>query len=231
LFIEVVGDTLSCVGAGQKMSSAAEESWMGIWAWIRRMLEPPRPHAVVEREWGEIREFVESDHRLVQWSATVVDSWQELEPVVEQFVAAAVEAIAAAYPADPVPWMVLSYNPLTGMLSVVPAPEPSWIEGGERVELTLSSLFLEMQAERTYDQSSDGSYDPLYERVWRIVRKSLREGEARDKLVAARQLHPLRIAAFNSPTGCDDEPVADLGEPSATADGGQSTLPQTRRKP
>jgi len=84
-------------------------------------------------------------------------------------VVAFVEAIAAAYPADPVPWMVLSYNPLTGMLSVVPAPEPSWIEGGERVELTLSSLFLEMQAERTYDQSSDGSYDPLYERVWAIV--------------------------------------------------------------
>src|SRR5438128_2464350 len=172
---------------------------MGIWAWIRRLLKVSRPHSVAEHEWGEIREWVKGDHRLVQWSATLVDSWQELEPIVDPFVAASVEAIAAAYPAEPVPWMVLRYNPLTGMLSVVPAPEPSSVEGDERVELTLSSLFLEMEAERTYNESSDGSYDPLYDRVWLIVGKSLREGEASSKLVAARQVHPLRIATFNSP--------------------------------
>ena len=185
---------------------------MGMWAWILRMFEVPRPHAVVEHEWGEIREWVESNYRLVQWSA-LVDSWQELEPIVDRFVAASLEAIAAAYPAEPVPWMVLRYDPLTGMLSVVPAPEPSWVEGGERVELTLSSLFLEMVAERTYNESPDGSYDTLYHRVWEIVRKSLREGEASSKLAAARQVHPLRIAAFNSPSGCGDEPVEEVAEP------------------
>jgi hypothetical protein len=175
----------------------------------------------VEHEWGEIREWVERNHRLVQWSATLVDSWQELEPIIDPFVAASIEAIAAAYPTEPVPWMVVRYNPLTGMLSVVPTPEPSWVEGGERVELTLSSLFLEMQAERTYNESSDGSYDPLYDRVWEIVRRSLREGEASNELAAARQLHPLRIAAFNSPSGCGDEPVEDLAEPGAAPDGGR----------
>ena len=193
---------------------------MGMWAWIRRMLEVPRPHAVVGHEWGEIREWVEGNRRLVQWSA-LVDSWQELELVVDQFVAASVEGIAAAYPTEPVPWMVLRYNPLTGMLSAVPAPEPCWVEGGERIELTLSSLFLEMQAERTYNESSDGAYDPLYHRVWRIVGKSLRQGEASNKLETARKVHPFRIAAFNSPTGCDDEPVEDLAEPDAPADGGR----------
>jgi len=187
---------------------------MGMWAWIRRMLEPPRPHAVVEHEWGEIREWVKSNNRLVQWSATLVDSWQVLQPVVEKFVAASVETIAAAYPTEPVQWMVLRFNPLTGTLSAVPAPEPSWIEGGERVELTLSSLFLEMEAERTYNESSDGSYDPLYRRVWQIAGNSLRHGEASSKLAAARQMHPFRIAAFNSPTGCDDEAVENLALPT-----------------
>jgi hypothetical protein len=193
---------------------------MGVWSWIRRMWEVPRPHAVVEHEWGEIREWVESNYRLVQWSA-LVDSWQELEPIVAQFVAASIEAIAAAYPAEPVPWMVLRYNPLTGMLSAVPAPEPSWVEGGERVELTLSSLFLEMEAERTYNESCEGSYDPLYDRVWQKVGKSLREGEASSKLAAARQMHPLRIAAFNSPSGCGDEPVEEVVGPDAAAGGGR----------
>ena|ERR1043166_3491555 len=190
---------------------------MGMWAWIRRMLEVPRPHAVVEHEWGEVREWVESNYRLVQWSA-LADSWQELEPIVDPFVAASVEAIAAAYPAEPVPWMVLRYDPLAGMLTVVPAPEPGWVGGGERVELTLSSLFLEMEAERTYYASSDGSYDPLYDRVWGIVRASLRHGEAGRKLTAVRQRQPLRIAAFNAPSGCGDEPVELWAEPGASTD-------------
>jgi hypothetical protein len=196
---------------------------MGIWAWIRRLLEVPRPHAVAEYEWGEIREWVKGDYRLVQWSATLADSWQELEPIVDQFVAASIEAIAAAYPSEPVPWLVLRYNPLTGMLSVVPAPEPSCVKGGERVELTLSSLFLGMEAERTYNESSDGSYDPLYDRVWQLLRKSLREGEASSELAAARQVQPFRIAAFNSPSGCDDEPVEDLAEPGAAAEGSRDS--------
>jgi hypothetical protein len=184
---------------------------MSMWTWIRRMLEAPRPHAASEHEWGDKCEWVEGDHRLVQWS-TLADTWQELEPVVDQFVAASVETIAAAYPTEPVAWIVLRYNPLTGMLSVVPAPEPSWIEGGERVELTLCSLFLEMEAERTYNESSDGAYDPLYGRFWRIVQKSFRHGAASSKLATARKVHRFQIAAFNSPTGCDDEPVEDLAE-------------------
>ena len=109
------------------------------------------------------------------------------------------------------------------MLSALPAPERSWVEGGERVELTLSSLFLEMEAERTYNESSDGSYDPLYDRVWQIVGQSLREGEASSKLAAARQVHPLRIAAFNSPSGCGDEPVEEVAEPDASANGGRDS--------
>jgi hypothetical protein len=198
---------------------------MGMWAWIRRLLEVPRPHSVVEHEWGEIREWIKGDDRLVQWSATLADSWQELEPIVDPFVAASIEAIAAAYPTEPVPWMVLRYDPLAGMLSVVPAPEPSWVDGGERVELTLGSLFLEMEAERTYNESSDGSYEPLYDRVWQIVGKSLREGEASRKLAAARQVHPLRIAAFNAPSGCGDEPVEEVVEPDAGAEGGRDSGP------
>jgi hypothetical protein len=193
---------------------------MSMWTWIRRLLEVPRPHSVAEHKWGEIREWVKNQHRLVQWSAPV-DSWPELEPIVDPFLAASVEAIAAAYPTEPVPWMVLRYDPLAGMLSVVPAPEPSWVEGGERVELTLSSLFLEMEAERTYNASSDGSFDPLCHRIWDLVRWSLRKGEASNKLAAARQVHPLRIAAFNSPSGCGDEPVEEVAEPNAAADGGR----------
>ncbi|HKA06423.1 MAG TPA: hypothetical protein VKD71_04145 [Gemmataceae bacterium] len=205
------------------MRAAAEESAMGIWAWFRGLLTVPRPHSVVEHEWGEIREWVNGDCRFVEWSAMMVDSWQELEPIVDPFLAASIETIAAACPTEPVPWMVLRYNPLTGMLSVTSAAEPSSVEGSDRVELTLSSLFLEMQAERTYNESSNGSYDPLYDRVWQIVRKSLREGEASSKLAAARQVHPLRIVAFNSPSGCDDEPVGEMGEQDAAADGGRDT--------
>jgi hypothetical protein len=191
---------------------------MGFWAWLCRMWELPNArHTVVEYDWGETREWVEGDCRNVQWSA-LVDSWEELEPIVCQFVAACVDAITVAYPTEPVPWMVLRYNPLTGMLSVVPAPEPSWDEGSERVELSLSSMFLEMEAERTYNESSDGSYDPLYRRVWKMVRRSLCEGESGRKLAAARQVHPLRIAVFNSPSGCGDEPVDDWAEPGAVAD-------------
>src|SRR5262249_9635423 len=128
-----------------------------------------------------------------------------------QFLAASVDAIAAAYASEPVPWMVLSYNPLTGMLSVVPSREPSLPEDGGRVELSLSSMFLESEAERTYNESADGSYHPLYHIFWVIVvGPSLREGDASRRLAAVRALHPLRIAAFNSPTGCDDEPVTHL---------------------
>src|SRR5262249_14167794 len=132
-----------------------------------------------------------------------------------QFLAASVDALVAAYPAEPVPWMVLRFNPLAGMLSVAPAPEPSWVEGGERVELSLSSSFWEMEAERTYNESSDGSYEPLYVRVWGMVQKSLQEGECSRKLAAARALHPLRIVGFNSPSGCGDERVEGLTGPRA----------------
>jgi len=54
------------------------------------------------------------------------------------------------------------------------------------------------------------------------VGQSLREGEASSKLAAARQVHPLRIAAFNSPSGCGDEPVEGVAEPDA-ADGGRDS--------
>ena len=167
---------------------------------------------VVDHEWGEVREWMEGDCRNIQWMTTV-DSWHELEPVVDQFLVASVDAVMAACAAAPVPWMVLSYDPLTGMLSVVPAREPSWpVEEGNLVELSLSSLFLEMQAERTYNESTDGSLDPFYQRFWKMVRKSLQEGESGRKLAAARQVCPLQIAAFNSPTGCEIDPVADLAE-------------------
>jgi hypothetical protein len=46
-----------------------------------------------------------------------------------------------------------------------------------------------------------------------MVRKGLQVGESGHKLATARALHPLQIAVFNSPTGCDDEPVEDWDEP------------------
>jgi hypothetical protein len=184
---------------------------MSIREWLRRMLELPSANHVVETHpWGETREWVDGDCRNVQWGTTV-ESWHELKPVVDQFLAAAVNAIAAAYPAEPVPWMVLSYDPLTGMLSVVPSREPSWPEAGARVELSLSSTFLESEAERTYNEFADGSYHPLYHMFWVfVVGSSLRAGDVSRRLAAARAVHPLRIAAFNSLTGCDDELVTHL---------------------
>jgi len=183
---------------------------MGIREWLRRMLElPSANHVVAEHPWGETREWMDGDCRNVQWE-TIVESWRELKPIVDQFLAASVDAIAAAYPAEPVPWIVLSYNPLTGMLSVVPSREPSLPEEGGRVEMSLSSTFLATEAERTYNESADGSYHPLYHYFWMVVGSSLREGEASRRLAAARAGHPLQIAAFNSPTGCDDEPVRHL---------------------
>src|SRR5262245_43026909 len=132
-------------------------SAMGFLAWLRRKLEPPSSRqAVEEHEWGEVREWVEHNCRNVQWY-TLVEFWPDLEPIVDQFLAASVDAVVAAYPSEPVPWLVLRFNPLTGMLSVVPAPEPSWAEGGERVELSLSSSFWEMEAERIYNAADDGS--------------------------------------------------------------------------
>jgi hypothetical protein len=107
------------------------------------------------------------------------------------------------------------------MLSVAPAPEPAWEEGDERVQLSLHSTLVEREAERTYNASSDGSYERLYRRFWNMVRRSLQDGESSSKFVVARQEHPLRIAAYNSPAGCDDEPVEDMGEPRASADGGR----------
>jgi hypothetical protein len=185
---------------------------MGFFAWLRRVLEPPSArHDVTDHEWGEVREWVEGDCRNVQWSATV-ESWDELGPVVDRFLAAAVDDLVTAHLGGPAPWMVLRFNPLTGMLSVSPAPEPSWEGGDERVELSLSSWFWETEARRTYNASRDGSFEPLYERVWGQVRMSLRGGEAGRCLTA----HPLRIAGFNSPTGCDEEPVADLTGPSGS---------------
>jgi hypothetical protein len=183
---------------------------MGIREWFRRMWElPSEKHTVADHPWGETREWVEGDCRNVQWSTTV-ESWRELKPVVDQFLAASVEAVVAAYPAEPVPWIVLSYNPLTGMVSVVPSREPSWPEEGARVELSLSSTFLESEAERNYNESADGSFQPLYHYFWMAVGSCLREGDASRRLAGARKSHPARIAAFNSPTGCDEEPVESL---------------------
>jgi len=184
---------------------------MSIREWLRRMWELPSAHHVVaEHAWGDTREWVEGDCRIVQWGTTV-ETWRDLKQIVNQFLAAAVDAIVAANPAEPVAWMVLSYNPLTGMLSVMPSREPAWRDERPRVEFSLSSTFLESEAERTYDESADGSYHPLYHMFWVIVvGSSLREGDASRRLAAARAVHPLRIAAFNSPTGCDDEPVNHL---------------------
>ncbi|MCI0376272.1 MAG: hypothetical protein L0215_01565 [Gemmataceae bacterium] len=184
---------------------------MGMLSWLRRLFETPSSRdVVVEHPWGDTREWIEGNCRIVQWSV-LAQSWPELEPIVDEFLAASVDAVSAAYSAETVPWMVLHYDVLTGSLHVVPAADPAEEQGDKNVELSLNCLFLETEAERNYGASSgDDCYELLYDRFWKMVRNSLREGEASRKLATARKLHPLRIAGLNAPTGCDEEPVEDL---------------------
>jgi hypothetical protein len=175
---------------------------MEIWDYFRRLIGPLAAEEPAEPL--GVQSWHEGICRYVEWD-TMETSWAESERLIGRFLSSAVAAAATARNCHP-QWLVLTYEPKQGALTLVPSSDPKTDEEDWPVHWTLGSSFLQSEAQRAASNGTSQSMEEHVVHVWKIVSRSLTQGEASQHLAEVRARHPLRLAGYDYFEGKDHGP-------------------------
>lgn len=165
---------------------------MGIWHYLRRFVEAPADEKPAEPL--RVQSWHEGNCRYFEWS-THETSWEGSERLIERFLASAVESATAAGRGR-FSWLVLTYEPKQGALTLVPATDPNSSADDWPVHWTLGSSFLKGEAETALAASTPKIQEHAL-RIWKVVSRSLTKGEASKCLAKARGRQTWRVTGFD----------------------------------
>jgi hypothetical protein len=147
----------------------------------------------------KIIEQQEGHCRNVYWELPD-QGWGDVARQVDSFLAAAIQAIAREYAADPAAWLVINHWPSSGRLIVYPVHGPHG-NREERIHFEFCSFYLANEFRRITETLPDDqvnqALNELGDKVWGRVGECLRYGQASRQLAEARKTHRFCLAMFD----------------------------------